>query len=80
MSVVSLFSGIGGLEVGLEQHGFEAELLCDVDPAAIAVLDEWFPEVPLHDDVQTLKSLPVCEVLTAGFPYVRDYRIGGSSP
>lgn len=68
MSVVSLFSGIGGLEVGLEQHGFETELFCENDPAAIAVLDEWFPEVPLHDDVQTLRSLPECDLLTAGFP------------
>lgn len=68
MSAVSLFSGIGGLELGLEEHGFETELFCEVDPAARAVLDNWFPEVPLHDDVQTLKSLPSCEILTAGFP------------
>jgi DNA (cytosine-5)-methyltransferase 1 len=68
MSVVSLFSGIGGLEIGLEQHGFETELFCEIDPAAKAVLDEWFPEVPLHDDVQTLGALPSCELLTAGFP------------
>ncbi len=68
MSVVSLFSGIGGLEVGLEKHGFETELFCENDPAAIAVLDEWFPEVPLHGDIQTLGSLPTCELLTAGFP------------
>jgi DNA (cytosine-5)-methyltransferase 1 len=68
MSVVSLFSGIGGLEVGLERHGFETELFCEVDPAATAVLDEWFPEVRLHDDVETLKSIPACEILTAGFP------------
>lgn len=68
MSVVSLFSGIGGLEIGLERHGFETELFCEVDPAAIAVLDERFPEVALHDDVETLRSIPDCEILTAGFP------------
>lgn len=68
MSVVSLFSGIGGLEIGLEQHGLDTELFCELDPAATAVLNEWFPEVPLHDDVQTLRSLPKCDVLTAGFP------------
>lgn len=68
MSVVSLFSGIGGLEIGLEQHGFETELFCELDPAASTVLDEWFPEVPVHDDVQTLRSLPACDLLTAGFP------------
>ncbi|MGH7019481.1 MAG: DNA cytosine methyltransferase [Brevundimonas sp.] len=68
MSVVSLFSGIGGVELGLETHGFETELFCEVDPAAAAVLGSWFPETPLHDDVCTLKSLPDCEILTAGFP------------
>ena len=68
MSVVSLFSGIGGLEIGLERHGFETELFCEVDPAATAVLDEWYPEVPLHDDIETLRSIPECDILTAGFP------------
>ena len=68
MSTVSLFSGIGGLELGLEERGFETKLFCEVDPAAQAVLSNWFPEVPLHGDVQTLKSLASCEILTAGFP------------
>lgn len=66
--VVSLFSGIGGLELGLEDHGFETQLMCEIDPAAAAVLGSWFPEVPVHSDVRDLKSLPNCEVLTAGFP------------
>ncbi|MER2218889.1 DNA cytosine methyltransferase [Methylobacterium brachiatum] len=77
MSAVSLFSGIGGLELGLEQYGFETELFCEVDPAAAAVLDNWFPEVPLHGDVQTLKALPPCEILTAGFP-CQDLSLAGS--
>ncbi|MDX8518722.1 DNA cytosine methyltransferase [Mesorhizobium dulcispinae] len=68
MSAVSLFSGIGGLELGLEQHGFETGLFCEIDPAATAVLSARFPGVPLHDDVRTLKTLPPCEILTAGFP------------
>lgn len=68
MSAVSLFSGIGGLELGLEDHGFETQLFCEIDPAAGAVLSSWFPEVPLHDNIQTLRALPSCEVLTAGFP------------
>jgi DNA (cytosine-5)-methyltransferase 1 len=77
MSAVSLFSGIGGLELGLEEHGFETKLFCEVDPAAAAVLGNWFPEVPLHDDVRTLKVLPSCEILTAGFP-CQDLSLAGS--
>lgn len=68
MGVVSLFSGIGGVELGLETHGFQTQLFCEVDPAAGAVLQDWFPETPLHDDIRTLRSLPDCEILTAGFP------------
>lgn len=68
MSVVSLFSGIGGLEIGLERSGFETNFFCEIDPAATAVLDEWYPEVPIHDDVETLQAIPQCEILTAGFP------------
>ncbi len=68
MSSVSLFSGIGGLELGLEAHGFKTRLFCEIDPAAAVVLTHRFPGVPLHPDVKTLKSLPSCEILTAGFP------------
>lgn len=68
MSVVSLFSGIGGVEIGLERHGYKTELFCENDPAAMAVLNKWFPEVAMHDDVQTLRSIPPCELLSAGFP------------
>jgi DNA (cytosine-5)-methyltransferase 1 len=68
MSVVSLFSGIGGLELGLAEHGFETQLMCEIDAAAATVLRDHFNGVPLHDDVKTLNSIPNCEVLTAGFP------------
>lgn len=67
-SVVSLFSGIGGIEAGLGRAGFQAEMLCELDPAARAVLAHHFPGVDLPDDVAALKSIPPAEILTAGFP------------
>src|SRR4051794_23065814 len=39
MSVVGLFSGIGGLELGLEQAGHVTALQCELLPSARAVLD-----------------------------------------
>lgn len=69
MSVVGLFAGIGGFELGLQQAGFHSSLLCDVLPASRAVLHARFPDVAYHDDITTLKSLPRgTEVLCAGFP------------
>lgn len=69
MSVVGLFAGIGGLELGLQRAGFHAALFCDVLPASKAVLGNRFPDVPYHHDVTSLRSLPsATEVLCAGFP------------
>lgn len=69
MSVVGLFAGIGGMELGLARSGFHASLFCDVLPTSKAVLAARFPGVPYHHDVMTLRSLPAdAEVLCAGFP------------
>jgi DNA (cytosine-5)-methyltransferase 1 len=68
LRVCSLFSGIGGFELGLARAGFEIVMTCDNDPAAIAVLEKRFPDVPLRKNVETIKSLPKCDILTAGWP------------
>jgi DNA (cytosine-5)-methyltransferase 1 len=68
-TVVGLFAGIGGLERGLRRAGHETSLLCENDPAAMAVLRHRFPSVPLHDDVCTLKELPdAVSLVVGGFP------------
>ncbi len=68
-TVAGLFAGIGGLELGLHQHGWSTELLCEIDAGAQGVLGERFPEVDLHGDVTRLKSLPAgVELVAAGFP------------
>jgi DNA (cytosine-5)-methyltransferase 1 len=67
-SVVGLFAGIGGLELGLEQAGGRSELLCEWWEPAEAVLATHWPDTPLHRDVQTLRSIPRADVVTAGFP------------
>lgn len=39
LSVVSLFSGAGGLDVGLERAGWDTVVATDIDPVAIASLE-----------------------------------------
>src|SRR5262245_17444302 len=68
MKTVSLFSGIGGIEVGLEPHGFKLEMFCEIDPIARAVLAHHFDGIDIRDDVLALRQLPNCELVTAGFP------------
>jgi len=69
MNVVGLFAGIGGIELGLEAAGHRTTLVCEIDPAARAVLSAKFPRLKLHDDVRTLEKLPRgTELVAAGFP------------
>jgi DNA (cytosine-5)-methyltransferase 1 len=68
LTCAGLFAGIGGIELGLEEAGHESSLLCEVDEAALAVLDENFPSVPKHADITTLEALPEADLVAAGFP------------
>lgn len=68
-SIVALFAGIGGLEVGFEERGWRTELFSEIDPAAQAVLADRFPSVENVADVRRLRALPAgVELVTAGFP------------
>jgi DNA (cytosine-5)-methyltransferase 1 len=68
MRVASLFSGIGGFEAGLAKVGFKTVLMCESDPLAQAVLRKRFPEIEIRNDVKQMRSLPNCDILTAGWP------------
>ena len=71
VGVVSLFAGIGGIDLGLSRGDARLTplLFCEVNEDAQAVLKAHFPSVPLHPDVRTLTSLPSStRVLTAGSP------------
>lgn len=68
-NMVGLFAGIGGLELGLAEHGWVTGLLCEIDAGAQAVLHSRFADVPLYDDVTRLRALPPgTELVAAGFP------------
>ena len=68
--MVGLFAGIGGIELGLEDAGFETAGLCELDDAAHAVLRRRFdlPADRIWRDVTKLDRLPPADVVTAGFP------------
>ncbi|MRX07016.1 DNA (cytosine-5-)-methyltransferase [Pseudoduganella sp. FT25W] len=68
MQAVSLFSGIGGIEYGLERSGIQSKFFCEIDPLAQAILRRRFPNASFHDDITTIKKLPQADIITAGFP------------
>lgn len=69
LQVVGLFAGIGGIELGLAQAEHEAKLLCEIEPTAVAVLEEHFRSTGKERDVCAMKSLPKgTELVAAGFP------------
>lgn len=74
MNVLSLFSGIGGLELGLERAGMTVVGQVEIDPFCRRVLAKHWPEVPRHDDVHTAVdwwgsgSRPAVHCLAGGFP------------
>lgn len=77
MKTVSLFTGIGGLDLGLKQAGHDIILMCESDPGAQQVLRAQFPGTLLCPDVTALMELPKdTELLAAGFPCIDVSRAG----
>ena len=70
MNVGSLFSGIGGFELGFEREGFETEWFVEDNPYCQAVLRKNFPNTPVYGDIRELDFGKLKEVntLTGGFP------------
>lgn len=54
MRVLSLFSGIGGLDLAAEWAGMKIVAMCEIEPYAIKVLERRFPNVPIFGDVTTV--------------------------
>ena len=71
LKVLDLFSGIGGFSLGLERAGgFETAAFCEINKSAQKVLKKHWPNVPIFEDVTTLKGeqLGTIDVICGGFP------------
>ena len=82
MKVLSLFSGVGGFDLGLEQAGMETVFQCEYDKQCLTVLEKHWPQVPRWTDVTTLtgkhilEHAPVIDVIAWGSP-CQDLSVAG---
>jgi len=82
LTVGSLFSGVGGIELGLERTaGFRTAFQVESDPYARRVLERHWPDVRRHDDVRTFPpGDPAgwrCDLLAGGDPCQGNSKAGG---
>ena len=70
MTFGSLFSGIGGFDLGLERAGMKCLWQCEKDPYALKVLEKHWPNVRRYDDITTLDAtaLAPVDLICGGFP------------
>lgn len=70
MKVGSLFSGIGGFDLGLERAGFTITWQVEIDPYCQRVLAKHWPHVTRYGDITTMDWATVqpVDLLCGGFP------------
>ena len=71
MNVLSLFSGIGGLDLAAEWAGMHTVAFVERDENCQKVLSKNWPGIKIHDDVCTLTARDVPEridIITGGYP------------
>ena len=72
MTGLSLFSGIGGLDLAFEWAGGTVAAMCEIDPFCRKVLRKHWPDVPLFGDVKGVsgrdESFAAVDVVYGGFP------------
>jgi DNA (cytosine-5)-methyltransferase 1 len=82
MKVLSLFSGVGGFDLGLEAAGMETVFQCEWDKHATNILERHWPHVPRWGDISTLtgkhilQHAPVIDVVAWGSP-CQDLSVAG---
>ena len=78
MTFGSLFSGIGGIDLGLERAGMTCAWQVEIDPWCRQVLTKHWPNVRRYEDVSAVggDTLEPVELIAGGFP-CQDVSVAG---
>lgn len=78
LRVVSLFSGVGGFDLGLERAGMTTVAQVEWDKKCQSVLARHWPDVPRWGDVSEVRGadLPDCDLVAFGSP-CQDLSVAG---
>lgn len=70
MTIISLFSGAGGLDLGLIQAGNDIVWANDIDSDAVSTYKKNINDHIIQEDIQNvdIKEIPNAEVVVGGFP------------
>ena len=70
LTYVSFFSGIGGIDLGLDRAGWTCRAQVEIDPYCRRVLEKHWPDVPRFGDIKELTGheLPRTTLVAGGFP------------
>lgn len=68
MTFGSLFSGIGGIDLGLERAGLKVKWQVENDSFCVKVLQKHWPNTKRYCDVRTVNKLEYVDLIVGGFP------------
>lgn len=70
MKALSLFSGIGGLDIAAQACGIEPVAFCEIESFPVEILKKRFPGVPILSDVRKVNGhdFRTVDVIFGGFP------------
>ena len=64
----SLFSGIGGFELGAKLSGIPTLWNCEIEPFQRMILKKHFPETKQYEDIKELRKPKYVDIISGGFP------------
>lgn len=73
----SLFSGIGGFELGAEKAGIKTIWNCEYEKHNQKILKKHFPHTEQYSDIRTMSNPGYVDIISGGFP-CQDISVAGN--